>query len=155
MVDFDHLKALSIDQEQVVEYTLSDITVNDVHPILLVCPAGEVNKPYWNELLKIQAKKAPQINAGGVDGSDMVMEHRNADRLLFPKHVATGWVDGTMYDSDGNLVKFTKEACQDFINALPDDIFDRVRNFCLRMSNFREGGSIEVGRAQAKVKGKN
>lgn len=143
MADFSHFQKLEVSPDDTSTYKFSDIVVNGVSPVVIVAPATEANKPYYNALLKSQAKRVRQLSRGKVD-ADMVAENRQEDRRLFPAHVVKGFVDGTVIDSDGKAVKFNRDVAADFVDALPDDIFDAFRNWCATTDNFRSSEGIEV-----------
>jgi hypothetical protein len=54
-----------------------------------------------------------------------VTENRNEDRELFPIHVIAGW-EG-IEDCQGNEVPFNRDNVKEFVEALPDWIFDQIR----------------------------
>ena len=51
-------------------------------------------------------------------------------------YIVTGW--SNVEDAKGKAVKFSKEVCRQFLIAIPGDMFDELRLFCLEISNFRE-----------------
>jgi hypothetical protein len=71
----------------------------------------------------------------GILSPKMLEEIRDRDRALFPKHVITGWEN--VRDVDGADVTFSLAACKEFIEALPPDMFDEVREFAGDLVNFR------------------
>ncbi len=133
MADFSHLEQMEVSTERTARYPLHEITVEGITPTLILKPATEANLPYFNALLKRsrrtgQALRANAINAG------MISENRDEDRELYPKYVVVGWED--MIDSKGRRVKFSAGSCKDFLAALPDWLFDNVRNFSGNPVNF-------------------
>lgn len=141
MTDFSYLKAMEVTTDLTVEYEIHQISVNGKTPKLHMKPAVQANAPYFNALLKIAAKNAKSVQAGQVN-TGMISETRDQDRELFPKHVITGWSD--MPDADGAEVKFSAETCRDFLDQLPDHIFDVIRNFATTPENFVDNVDIEV-----------
>ncbi len=141
MVDFSHLKQLDINAGVTAEYTIHQITVNGNSPTLTVSPATEVNKPYFNALLKRAGKSSRQVKAGKMT-SDMLDSSRDEDKDLYPKFIVRGWQD--MTDAKGKLLEFNVEDCKDFLDALPNWIFDDCRAFCNEIVNFTEVMDIEV-----------
>jgi hypothetical protein len=141
MANFGHLKSLDVTKEKTVTYTINQITVNDKSPVLTVAPATEANKGYFNALLKRAGRSARQVAAGKINAA-LISENRDEDRMLYPAHVVLGWED--VYDAEGNPVPFTKEDCADFLRALPDWIFDDLRNFCGKPDNFVESTSFDL-----------
>jgi hypothetical protein len=137
--DFGHLTST---KKSSAEYTFWDVVGE---PKLVVRHAGESNKPYFNEMLRraeqLQKRKA-RVSA------ELIRDHRDRDRDLFPKFVVSGWKD--VNDAAGKPVTFTKEDCEAFLRALDDDTFDALREFCKDASNFRETvtGDVTAGNSQ-------
>lgn len=130
MSKFEHLKKLSPSADKEVPYPLVQI---EGEPVLIMVQATEANKKYYNALLKknsmsIRRLRSQRFNAG------MLAENRNTDRDLFPKFIIKNWEK--VVDADGVDVPFTVEDARDFILALPDHIFDDVRNFASDPVNF-------------------
>lgn len=132
MTDFSHLEKLDVAGEKTATYTLYQLAGE---PTLLVSSATESNKPYFNALLRksrrnVRAVQAKNINAGTIS------ENRDEDRALYAEHIVKGW-EGVK-DSKNNTVEFNKENLKDFLEALPNWLFDEVRNFASRPENFIE-----------------
>ena len=89
MADFSHLKALEVSADKTSRYTIHQITVNGKTPTLIVAPATEANKPYFNALLKRSGKSTRAVRAGMVSAG-MIDETREEDRELYPRLVAKG-----------------------------------------------------------------
>jgi hypothetical protein len=142
MADFSHLKALDVNAGMTAEYTLHQITVNGKSPTLIVAPATDVNKPYFNALLKRSGKAARQVKAGKMT-ADLIDTNRDEDKELYPKHVVKGWRDMVDVETGGDLV-FTPADCVSFLDALPNWIFDDCRTFCVEITNYTEPMDIEV-----------
>lgn len=106
------------------------------HPFLLLKPALSVNKPYFNGLLKRSRKNARKIQALQFDEA-FIEENRADDRILYAAHVVDTW--GNIVDDDGEVVSFSNEKALEFLNALPDWIFDDVRAFAREPQNFVQG----------------
>ncbi len=141
MVDFSHLGALEVTADKTAEYKIHQITVNGKTPVLILAPATDANKGFFNALLRRSSKQAAAVKAGKVD-VDMIEEHRDEDRDLYPKHVAKGWID--MVDANGADVKFTLQNVTDFLKALPNWVFDDVREFAREPSNFVDSLDVEI-----------
>ena len=141
MADFSHLQELDVSAETTAEFTLHQITVNGKTPTLIVAPATEANKPYFNALLKRAGKTARQVKAGAVNAG-MIEENREEDKELYPKHVIKGWKD--VVDATGEDTKFSAKDCEAFVAALPNWLFDEVRNFCGNPASFAEVLDVEV-----------
>jgi len=141
MVDFSHLEQLDVTKDRTAEFTLHSIEVNGVSPTIIVAPATEANKAYFNALLKRAGRSARQVAAGKINAG-MIQENREEDRALYPAHIIQGWKD--MLDADGSEVEFSRENCADFLNALPGWLFDDLRNFCGKPENFVSGPNVDV-----------
>ena len=63
-------------------------------------------------------------------------ENRDEDRRLYPKHILRGWRG--VVDSNGDVVEFNPERAAEFVEALPDWLFDELRAFCGDVQNFLE-----------------
>ena len=139
--DFSHLQVLDVSADKTAEFKIHQITVNEKTPTLIVAPATDANKPYFNALLKRAGKSARQVKAGKMDAS-LIEENRDEDRALYPKFVLRGWMD--MIDANGKDVKFTPKDAAKFLEALPDWIFDQLRNFCGEASNYSDVMDVEI-----------
>lgn len=128
-MDFSHLQTLDI-RNKVAPFAIHQIAGA---PILNMRSATEVNKPYFNAVLKRSRSNVRALKAGAISQA-MIAENREQDRELFPKHVITGWAG--VVDSQGASVPFNVENCAAFLRALPDWIFDEIRNFAGDSVNF-------------------
>ena len=147
MVDFSHLAAARATAEDRAEFHLRRLNVDGVYPVLIVAPAGQVNKPYFHKLLKTQARRVVQVTRNTID-ADFIDDNRDEDRKLYPAYVIKGWRD--VLDASGKEVPFNEANCHEFLQVLPDDMFDELRDFCSRMSNFRDGDITTKAEAKAK-----
>ena len=142
MTDFSYLKALEVSPEKTARYVIHQITVNGLTPTLLVAPATEANKPYFNALLKRAGKSARAVRAGTISAG-MIEENREDDKDLYPKHVIKGWED--MIDGKtGDITKFSVKDCAEFIKDLPDWLFDDLTKFCGNPASFTELMDVRV-----------
>ena len=141
MAKFSHLDALEVSSESKTELTLYQITVNGKTPVLIMRPATEANKPYFNALLKSSGKARKQIQAGQMN-ANIISENREEDKDLYPKFVIIGWRD--VMDDDGNDSPFNPSDCKDFIEALPGWLFDDVRDHARNPSNYTEALDLEI-----------
>lgn len=133
-MSFKQLKNLEIKSEMTAELTLHDIENPDgTSPVLILAPATEVNKGYYNGLLRRSRKNMRNIQAQNFDTS-MIKDNRDNDRVLYSKHIVKGW--RTVKDDKGKNVTFNEESCLGFLEALPDWLFDNVRNFATIVRNF-------------------
>lgn len=141
MSEFDHLRKLDITNEATAEYALTRISVNGKSPKLILAPATEANKRYHAAVLK-RAPKAAKMMKDGAFNIDTLDEYRQEDRDLFAKHVIKGWID--MLSLEGNEINFSEAACQDFLKALPDWIFDDIREFAGNATNFSDVMDVDT-----------
>lgn len=141
MTNFSHLAALEVSDESTTELTLYQITVNGKTPVLIMRPATEANKPYFNALLKRSGKTRKQIQAGQMN-ANMISENRDEDKELYPRYVITGWRD--VVDENGIDSKFGPDDCRDFIDALPSWLFDDVRTHAGNPANFTDVLDLEI-----------
>lgn len=130
MANFKHLKSLDIQGQQTTRFTLYQV---DGEPWLEIRPAAEVNRNYFNSLLKRSRKNLKRIRAGAVNAAQ-IAENRDEDRTLYPKHVVVGW--GGVRNDEGVEVDFSVEDCAAFLRALPDWLFDELRVFASDVTNF-------------------
>lgn len=145
MANFDFSK-LNVSDGRTARLVMHQIALGTSTPFLVVKPATEATKGYYNAVLKRAGKSLRQVQAGAINAG-MMDENRKDDRKLYPQHIVTDWghikedgteVPGTIPDADGKLTKFSADACQDFITALPNWLFDDIRQFCGNPSNFVE-----------------
>lgn len=136
--NFSHLKNLQIQDGHTVEYTFWEIAGE---PFLNVRPAGEANKNFFNALLKKNKQSARRSRKAKSVTTETLADARREDIDLFVQYIISGW--GRVENMDGELVPFSRESCAEFLNAIPGDMFDSLRIFCLNMDNFREDESME------------
>lgn len=136
--DFSNLKSLSIDANTSREFKFYSI---EGEPTLQVRSTTDANKQYLNALLK--GRKALRLMRGRKINSSVLDANRDQDRELYPKFVITGWDEKTVVDSNSDPVSFSKENCELFLRALPNDIFDELRTYCSDPDNFREEDDLD------------
>lgn len=127
MADFSKLKKTKLDS---AEYTFWNI---EGEPVLIVRPAAESNKPYFNEVLRRAdqlAKRKLKVTV------ELIKDNRDRDRDLYPKFVVIGWRN--VNDANGTPVAFSREDCEAFLRAIDDDEFDALREFCRDGASFRD-----------------
>jgi hypothetical protein len=78
--------------------------------------------------------------------ASILKENREEDRELYPLYIIKGW-QGMLDGDTGEEVKFSKTEAAAFLEALPDWLFDDIRNFCGNPGSFTETMDI---RAQGK-----
>jgi len=135
-MDFSYLKNLEV-KNKTAEYSLFQI---NGEPTLILKPATEVNKGYFNSVLRRSKRNLRAMKSGSIS-QKMIKETREEDKELYPKYIISGWKD--VKDSAGKDVPFSPENCVDFLEALPDWIFDDIRNFAGSSENF-SGEVIDV-----------
>jgi hypothetical protein len=139
--DFSHLRALEV-RDKTATVTLFQVKGE---PFFVVKPATESNKPYFNAVLKRTRKNTRAVQAGAIS-SAMIKENRDEDRELFPKFIVTNW--GRVTDSRGQEVPFSEGACAQYLEALPDWVFDEIRSFAGNSANFVDGAIDAEGSAE-------
>lgn len=108
---------------------------------LLLAPAGESNQGYFNALLKLTGKRVRQLASRQVSVGDL-KKNRDEDRKLFPRHVLVGWEkvetaeDRHRPAEEKEYVPFSAEHAAELCAALPDHLFDRIRNFASTPEQF-------------------
>ena len=92
--------------------------------------ADASNKPYFNGLLKLQAKGRNRRRVT----PELVDRNRREDRKLYAKYVVKGWEN--VFDKKGEAVTFTPAVCEEFLGAIETWMFDEFRDFCADPSSF-------------------
>lgn len=136
MTDFSHLSKLQIETDKTITYDLEDLVGQ---PSLQVLPATEGNKEYFNAALKSQRKN--RTSNKNIDAA-FIQKGRAKDKELYPKYIIKGW--SGILDTQGNAVEFSVENAIEFIRALPDYLFDDLRDFCQNPKNFTNVEDEEV-----------
>lgn len=134
MTDFSNLTALQITEDATADFVFFGIVGE---PTLQCRPATQENKPFFNQVLlkNKQAMRKLKGRRSQAPTAQMLAEARVADIELFVNFIVTGW--SNVVDAKGKAVKFTKEVCKQFLEAIPGDMFDELRVFCLEIANFR------------------
>lgn len=129
---FSHLKKHEVSADQTADYVFYEIAGE---PTLTVAPATPANKRYNSEMTKRNLPLYKRVRAAGDSAMAKAAEDiRDTDRDLYAKHVIKGW--SNVFDADGNEAKFNKENCAAFLEALPDYMFDMLRDFASNNSSF-------------------
>ena len=136
MVDFSNISRHKVDGNTVVDFVIHEL---EGSPILKVVPAGEANKDLLNYILK-NSQKLQKAARSRVD-ADMLAKTREEDKKTYAQFVVKGWED--VVENNGKEVEFNAENCLGFLQALPDHIFDRLRQFCIAPANFMNAGDDE------------
>jgi hypothetical protein len=132
MPKFSNLRKLEVKAETTAEFTFYQI---EGEPILIVAPATEANKPYFNKLLKSSRKNQRRLQSGNFT-SAVIAENRDNDRALYPQFIVRGWKK--VVDDSGKQTPFSQENVKAFLGELPDWLFDDLRNFAGDPQSFTE-----------------
>ena len=100
-------------------------------PVLTLASATDANKPYYNAFLK---RTRRTLAKGNEVTAETMAHNRNDDRALYPEFVLKGWKN--VIDDEGKEVPFSKESAAEFIQMLPDWLFDDMRNHAISPANF-------------------
>lgn len=106
-------------------------------PRLTLAPATKETTEYWKQFIGRNAGR--RLRRGRVSAS-LLDETREQDRKLYPRYIVHGW-EG-VFDVDGNPVEFSREACAEFFEELPDYVLDDVRGFAGDPHSFLEDGEF-------------
>jgi hypothetical protein len=145
---FDHLKKLEVRREATTWVELPEVSPK---ARVQVRPATEANPPYFNAMLKTAAPRARRVTRTDRVSIEDTAENRDEDRALFPRYVLVGW-EGIL-DTAGQPVPFSSDHARDFCRALPDWLFDRIRNVAATPERFLAEGAeptpsgTELGKA--------
>lgn len=138
MSQFAHLKKMEVSGGQTAEFKMHAL---EGTPVLTVKPAMESNKPYFNASLKASRSNMRSIRNGNVTAG-LLDETRETDRELYGKHVVVGWHN--VQDGSGKPVAFSRDVAADFLEALPNWLFDELREFCGTPSNFIRDDQVDT-----------
>ena len=139
MSRFDYLKQYDVREGKTSEYTLFSIRGE---PTLTVLYAGERNKPFFNAVLK----KTKTVSAARRKLSAARMKKdRQSDKELYAKYIIKGWRNVLERNDRGEEVEstFSPENVLEWLEALPNHMFDEIRMFCSDETNFIE--EVELG----------
>lgn len=132
-VTFNNLSAKKVKKSATASYRMRAISTGGVTPTLTVRPATELNELYFNAVLANSKQRIKDLQRGNIAVDD-IRQGRIEDRDLYPKNVIVDWSD--VRDDLERDVPFSAQSCKAFIAALPDHIFDDLRNFCGAIENF-------------------
>lgn len=115
------------------EYSLDELPGE---PVLMIKHAGEKNKPYFNAMLKsMPVDEIKKIQKGTISAS-MTAKQRDSDRAIYPGTVLVGWSNIT--DVDGNEIPFSVEKATEFLQQIPEYLFDDIRAFATNPRKFTQ-----------------
>jgi len=109
---------------------------------ILVRPATQSNKPYYNAMLRTSGKRARQLAKRGTISVADLEKNRLEDRDLFPKFVIADWrhvekgSDRGKPKEDKEYVAFNRDAAKALCKKLPAHLFDRLRDHAATEENF-------------------
>jgi len=134
MSKFGHLQKLAVTGESTVDFVFYAI---DGSPTLEVAPATKANKPFFNAVLKKgkEAQRKLRARRGQMPTQAQLDEVRRQDADLFVEYVVKGWRN--VVDQEGEPVEFSAQECREFLLAIPEDMFEELRDFCMETANFR------------------
>ena len=144
MSKFEYLSELEVTKATTKTYKVYQITVAGKTPELTVAPATQANTQFFNALIKRTKGVARAIQSGNITAS-VLEQNRDELRGLFTDYVVKAWEH--VYDSEGQAVPFNKENCDEFLQALPDWIFDEITNFVSDSQNFTDDVHVDVEEA--------
>lgn len=128
---FQHLKKLDVLKDNTTWVELPEVSPG---ARVLLKPATEVNKPYFNAMLKNAGARARRLARTEKITTEDVALNRAEDRELFPRHVLVSW-EGIL-DSESKPVPFSYDHAREFCAQLPDWLFDRLRNIATTPERF-------------------
>lgn len=137
MADFSYLNKYDVNESETREYPIVEIESDDgLCPTLTVKVATEANKAYRDGLMRDRGTVKSHSRINKKLSEKEIQNTRNADRRLYSETVVIGWK--AVPDVSGNPVEFNVENCRQFLEALPNWVFDRLRMFCTDPANFTQ-----------------
>ncbi len=144
MADFSYLEKFDVNEKARDKFVFHEIPgKDDKFATLIVAPAGEPNKPYFSTLTRYAMKHRRSMQ----NNANILEETRNLDRKLYSEFVIKDWEN--IVDVKDQPVEFSKKRCAEFLDALPNPLFDRLREHCAELDNF-SGIGIEDAEYAAK-----
>lgn len=135
--DFSNVRSFDIDAARKSEYLLTEIKLEDGqgdfhHPALVGVCANEKNIPFRDAGRKLNARATRR--GARMSNTEIIELARKNARTLFPGLVIVDWRD--VYNSSGDEVPFTVEACRDFFVALPNWVLQGIIEYYADPANF-------------------
>lgn len=148
MADFSHLSALKVSDQTLAEYVFYEI---EGKPSIWMAPATDDNEALKLERIRLLTQRVNEPGEKPVDewtpedhAKDFEAK-RDHDRVLISKFCARRW-GNTPVDVDGKAVAFGEQNCLDFLRAIPNYMFDPLRNWAANPRNFvPKAVSVEDG----------
>lgn len=151
MPDFSHLKNLAVTEESTSEYTFSLI---EGDPSIILAPAHDVNAAFRRRRIEMSLELADKFTKPGKRTKpekltvDKVIkdddEERENNRILIAHTCAKGWGTAPL-DAKGKPVEFSAENCLEFLQAIPQDMFDSLARFASNLFNFYPERPLDDG----------
>lgn len=140
MVDFSHVtKALDTSSKTVrFEFDM----LHDV-PVAIVRPATQSNSEYFSRAMQIGSDITKSLKRGKGISRETMKKLRERDYELFPRHVIVSW-ENPPTDASGAPVEMTPENTEQFLRALPEYVFEELRNFVGNEYNFLDHSSEDL-----------
>lgn len=131
---FKHVSGAHVSREAVQRIEFPEI---EGCPWLEVRPAGESNRAYTAAALR-QPDRNNLITRDRMSPEDIERE-RASSIVLYAKHILTGNGGGWIDEESGAEVAMplSEPDREALLKQLPPDLYDRMRIFCNRLSNFR------------------
>lgn len=133
MSDFSHYAARGVDNKLTQKFCFHDL---EGKPVLEVRAATRHNKAYY----KLYQEAVPKLRrlavAGDVNAEE---EARSKMASIYARTVVVGWPTPPL-DSKGKPVKFSQDACQDFLEQIPDYMFSDIAGEYLAFTQFVQNG---------------
>jgi predicted YcjX-like family ATPase len=139
MPNFSHLQKAEV-RDAELPYKLEQI---EGAPTIWFAPGTDVNKTFQNETLR-RANQRQRTRRNKLVTPDTVEASRQEDREIIAKTCAKRW---DVKDADGQDVEFTYENVLEFFQALPNWIFDELRQWVTEPSTFVGGEGDNLGEA--------
>ena len=102
-------------------------------------PATDANPAYFNAMMKRSGRQSRNMVRAERFTAEELGRIRDDDRFLFPRYVVVGW-DGIEDLDTKSDVPFSRQACEEFLNALHDWVFDLIRNAASTPERFMPDG---------------
>lgn len=132
---FNNMKRLDVEQGSADWYEVDELIYDDgTSPRLRCLQAGTYNKGYMNAKLRGGQSPLKLLKRQTRDLSTANRERNRLEKELFSEHVVIGWEN--VRDDDDQKVPFSADACAEFLQAMPDWMFDSLYTFAANPANF-------------------
>lgn len=132
-MQFRNLKKAEITPQSTSKFVFYDL---EGEPWLTVRPAHEINKPYFNALLK-RNTSGNRRRVNRVIDAAAIERDRSEARELYGKHITNVGPWGGWVDEAGLEIPLTQATVEALMQNLPPEQFDQLRVYCADLSNFR------------------